>query len=514
VALPTQLRSWLARATPYERTVTGVTLLAVAGLLVASMVLRPEDAATGAVVDASGSPVAGPEATPGEAAGPLGTTADQGPTEGEGAPGGATTGVDPGQAGGDSGPSLDGGGAVELVASDRGVTKDEVTVGFLLQNPAGLSSTGFSTGQRSDGERYVQALADWAGRDGRLGGRTIRPVLRLTDPTSVEDQAAACRSMVDDAKFFGVIDVAAMLDTASLDCVTNTGKGDTPLVHSVMWSRAWQQRSGGNEVSYQAAIDRISLTWARDLGAMHWFPRGATVGILGDKCPATEPTIVDVLGPALKAQGAGEVVFGNHDCNLTAVVSEPSNIATRFRLAGVTHVLIVSNFAAAQIFMTTADSQGYAPKYSTSDWFLNTSDSTAANFPPDQFDGAVGIASLGSMLPGSGKPPYDGWQECSQIAVDAGLAPIPPGEARSTELLSLCDNFRLFLDALVLAGPNPTRASWRAAVPGLGQRTSAVFGPSRFGADKRTGSDTVHTISWQRGCRCWRSVSDFRAAAA
>ena len=389
-----------------------------------------------------------------------------------------------------------------------------MTVGFLLQNPAGLSSTGFSTGQRTDGARYVQALAEWASRNGGVNGRKIRAVLRPTDPTSVEDQAAGCRAMVEDTKAFGVVDVAAMLDTASLDCLTNTQKGDTPLVHSVMWSRAWQQRSGGNEVSYQAAIDRISVTWARDLAAMGWFPRGATVGILGDKCPATEPTIVDVLGPALEAHGAGKVVYGNHDCNITAVVSEPSNIATRFRLEGVTHVLIVSNFAAAQIFMTTAKSQGYAPKYSASDWFLNTSDATTANFPPDQFDGAVGIASVGAMLRPSGKAPHDGWQRCSQIAVDAGLAAMPPDDPSSGELLALCDNFLLFLDALRAAGPNPTRASWRAAVTTLGSRTSLVFGPSRFAPGKLSGSDTVHTITWQRGCRCWRSVSDFRPAAA
>lgn len=509
MTLPTQLRTWLDRASPYERLVTGVTLVAVAGLLVASMALRPDDDAAVAAVDSSGAPLDEPGAAAGEGAGPLGTLGGGGLDAGQGEVGGPV-----GPPGGPTGSSPNPGAAVERVASDRGVTKDSITIGFMLQNPAGLSSTGFSTGQRRDGAQYVQALADWASRDGRLGGRKVRPVLRPTDPTSVEDQAAGCRAMVDDAKVFGVVDVASLLDTASLDCVTNTAKGNTPLVHSVMWSRAWQQRSGGNEVSYQAAIDRISATWARDLGAMRWFPPGATVGILGDKCPATEPTILDVLGPALEAQGAGKVVMGNHDCNLTAVVSEPPNIATRFRLAGVTHVLVVSNFAAAQIFMTTAASQGYAPKYSTSDWFLNTSDATAANFPPAQFDGAVGIASLGSMLQASGKPPYDGWQECSQIAVDAGLAPIPPGQAGSAELLSLCDNFRLFVDALARAGPNPTRASWRAAVAGLGQRTSAVFGPSRFGPGKLTGSDAVHTVSWQRGCRCWRSVSGFRAAAA
>jgi ABC-type branched-subunit amino acid transport system substrate-binding protein len=281
-----------------------------------------------------------------------------------------------------------------------------------------------------------------------------------------------------------------------------------------MWSRDWQGRSGGNEISYQAAIDRISVTWARDLGAMKWFPQGAKVGILGDKCPATEPTIVNVLGPALKANGAGEVVFGNHDCDIESVVSQPPNIATQFRLAGVSHVLLVSNFVASQIFISSAASQGYQPEYSASDWFLNTADPTAANFDPDQFDGAVGIASLGSMLKPSGKAPYPGWEQCSKIAEDAGLPPIAPDDDASAELLNLCDNFLLMVDALAGAGPNPTRAGWRDAVTRLGDRTSAVFGPSRFGPDKLTGSDFVHTLRWRRDCRCWRSVSDFRPAAA
>jgi hypothetical protein len=319
--------------------------------------------------------------------------------------------------------------------------------------------------------------------------------------------------MVSDAKVFAVIDIAAMLDTAALDCLANRTKGDTPLVHSVMWSRAWQARSGGNEVSYQAAVDRISLTWARDLADIGWLPKGATVGIFGDNCPATEPTIREVLAPALEREGAGRVVIGLHDCNIQAVVAQPPGIATQMRLAGVSHVLIVSNFVAGQVFVTTMATQNHHPKYSTSDWFLNTADQTQAGFDPDQFDGAIGIASLGTMLQHSGKAPYPGWELCSKIATDAGLPAIGPGDNASTELLSTCDNFLLFLDALGLAGPNPTRASWRQAVTALGEHPSAIFGPSRFAPGKLTGSDTVHTVQWQRGCRCWKSISGFRPAA-
>jgi ABC-type branched-subunit amino acid transport system substrate-binding protein len=394
------------------------------------------------------------------------------------------------------------------------VAPGKIKVGFMLQNAGGLNSSGFSTSQRSDGPDYVQALAAWANRNGGVAGREVVPVFRFTDPTSVEDQAAACRAMVDDAKVFGVIDVAAMLDTAAIDCVANREKGDTPLVHSVMWSREWQARSGGNDVSYQAAVDRISVTWARDLAAMRWFPAGATLGILGDNCPATAPVIRDVLVPALRQRGAGRVVLGLHDCDIQSVVSQPPNIATQFRLEGVTHVLIVSNFVAAQVFISATASQGGRPKYAASDWFLNTSDPTSANFDPNQFDGAVGIASLGTMLADSGKAPYPGWEPCSQAAVEAGLPPIKPDDNASEELLHLCDNFLLFKAAADGAGVNPTRASWRAAVQGLGWRTSAVFGRSQFGPGKFTGSDFVHTVIWRRDCRCWRSVTDLRPAAA
>lgn len=520
-----QFRLWYRAATPTQRLATFTAIAVVVTLLAASAALAPtRHDQPGTVAVASEGAAASPHArtadqpsgasTPGDASpsGPATATAGRtdGPTaSGSAAPSGAAdaTATQPT-------PQVGGDAPATRTASDRGVTKDEIRIGFMLQNPGGLNGAGFSTGQRNDGPKYVQALAAWANRNGGAAGRKVTAVFRYTDPTSVEDQQAACRAFVDDSKVFGAVDVAAMLDTAALDCLTNRTKGDTPFVHSVMWSRDWQSRSGGNDVSYQAAIDRISVTWARDLGAMQWFPKGATVGILGDKCPATQPTIANVLAPALKRAGAADVVLGLHDCDIQSVVSQPPNIATQFRLKRVTHVLIVSNFVAGQVFVSSAASQGYKPKYSTSDWFLNTSNSTTQNFDPNQFDGAIGIASIGSTLAASGKPPYPGWETCSKIATDAGLSPIRPDDDASTEVLSLCDNFLLLLDALRASGPNPTRAGWRAAIANLGWRDSAVFGRSRFAPDKRTGSDFVHTVQWQRGCRCWRVVSDSRPAAA
>ena len=521
-----QFRLWLRDASRAEHTVTAIVLGVIASLLVVSLAARPDDRSSGSNLAAdrlaagsdeasAGEPASGggqdaaglDVAQPGEAPRSGSSAARAGSGAGAGSRGGltATTGAASG-GGGAAAP-----GRVRRTASDRGVTDSDIKLGFMLQNSAGLNSAGFSTGQRSDGPQYVQALAAYANRHGGAAGRKVVPFFRYTDPTSVGDAAAACQAMVNDQKVFGVVDVAAIVDTGGIDCIAN--RGNTPYVHSIQWSRDWQRRSRGNDISYQAAIDRISITWARDLAATGWLGKDAVVGILGDKCPATEPTIVRVLKPALERAGAKEVVVGDHDCTIEAVASQPPNIATRFRLEGVTHVLIVSNFVSGQVFLSAAASQGFKPKYSVSDWFVMSADATTMNYDPNQFDGAIGIASLGHMLERSGKPPYPGTERCSRVATEAKLPPITHASS-STELLSLCDNFFLMIDAINAAGPNPTRGSWVKAVEGLGERMSAQYGPSRFAPGKLSGSDQVHTIRWERGCRCWKSVSGFRPAAA
>src|SRR5581483_9958020 len=330
-----QVRLWYRKASPNQRLGAFSAIGIVISLLVASIAVTPSSSGNhDAAVATAGSGGDSAGGLPGADAGTSGTA------------GGA-------ESSGAQGASGQTAGGTTLTASDRGVTSKQITIGFMLQNAAGLDKAGFSTGQRGDGTKYITALANWVNKNGGVDGRSIVPVARYTDPTNVDDQAAACRAMTDDAKVFAVDDTASMLDTASLDCLTNLTKGNTPLVHAIEWSTDWAKRSGGNDVSYQAAVDRISITWARDLAAIGWLQPGAVVGILGDKCPATEPTVENVLGPALKAKGAKDVVYGLHDCDIQSVATQPSNIVTQFRLKGVTNVLIVSNFVAGQIFTST-----------------------------------------------------------------------------------------------------------------------------------------------------------------
>jgi len=268
------------------------------------------------------------------------------------------------------------------------------------------------------------------------------------------------------------------------------------------------------EVGYQAAIDRITKTWTRDLSARGWFGKDAVVGLLGDNCAATSPVIDRVLKPEFARQpGVKKVVVAKHDCDLQSVVSQPPSFVTQFRAAGVTHVALVANFVSAVVFTSTAENQLYRPKYTVSDWWQQTSDASAANYNPNQFDGAIAISSLGLQLPASGKAPYPGGERCMKIATDAGLEPMKY-DGRNQELWGMCDNFFLMLDGIRNAGANPTRQAWAQAIQQLGPHPSVMFGPSAFRPGKVTGSDTVHTMQWQRGCTCYKVISGSRPAAA
>ena len=317
--------------------------------------------------------------------------------------------------------------------------------------------------------------------------------------------------MVSDYKVFGVVDVGALSDTPAFDCVAT--QNQTPFVHNTIWSTQWLARSGGMEVGYPAAIDRISKTWSHDLAAMGWLDGHPTIGIVGDKCIATAPAIQASLEPAFLAAGAGKIVVAEHDCDAQSIASQPPSFVTQFRAAGVTKVLLVCNFVSATVFMKAAQTQLWHPQYSVSDWWQLSEDTSAKNYDPDQFDGAIAITSNGLLLPGSGRQPYGNWQRCSQVATQAGMAPLA-FDARNAELWGMCDNFFLMVDGLKGAGRNPTRVSWAQAIQHLGPEVSVAYGPADFRPGKVTGSDQVFTARWDRTCTCYKAISAFRPAVA
>jgi hypothetical protein len=364
---------------------------------------------------------------------------------------------------------------------------------------------GFGVDLRADFPQYMDALAAYVNRRGGVVGRSVEVTLREVDPVSREDHIAACTSMADDRKVFGVLDSVIAGDTGQ-SCIAQTK--ETPFVHQAIWSEEFQARANGYDVGYAPSVDRIAEVLVRDLPGSGWIDSTSVVGIFSDNCPTDLGVINDILIPGVQATGA-KVVVGQHDCNAQSAVQQTPNIATRFRTARVDHVVAVANGVSIQIFLETANSLGgWKPEYAISDWWGALSDSTAANFNADQFDGAIGFTSTRTPLVNAGYQPHDGIERCQEAAAEAGLQPV--GASDTDFHLVMCDQFFLMLDGLAGAGPNPTRPAWAAAIQSLGGRQSVNFGPASFRPGKTNGADTVYTAHWHRDCSCWKADSSFR----
>ena len=494
-----QLQRWLENARAAQLSSALAAIAIALAFLVASVVLAPDDAreslaaGVGPGISTPGGQGGAPSAD--GATGGATSTAPGGATDGETSTGETSTG-------GDGGADT---ASVKRVASDRGVTEDTILLGALIPDKT-LASLGFGTNIRGDFERYIQALADYLNRRGGVSGRTVEVTIRDVDPTSVSDQDAACQSMLNDRKVFGIADQALASQPAQA-CIAE--HGETPLVHMAMWSTEYARRARGYDVSFNPATDRIARAVVRDLPAIGWIARGDVVGIFGDNCPHNLSPIRDVLVPGLKAAGA-TVEVGLHDCTIEGAIQQPPNIATRFRTAGVTKVVNTANAASLTIFLEAANSLGgWNPDYAMTDWFGAVSDSMAANFNANQFDGAIALTVVREPLINAGRPPHQGSDACNAAAVEAGLAEL--GAPDTDFHYAFCDQFLLLTDTIAATGPNPTRAVWAATVQQMGPRQSTRWGPSSFGPGKTDGADQMYTAFWRRDCRCYMADSGFRA---
>ena len=122
---------------------------------------------------------------------------------------------------------------------------------------------------------YIQALAAWANASGGVAGRKVVPVAPLHRPDERRGPGRGLpghgrRRQGVRRRRRGRRCSTPPPSTASPTGARATRRSSTRC----MWSSEWQKRSGGNEVSYQAAIDRISVTWARDLAADRLAPAG------------------------------------------------------------------------------------------------------------------------------------------------------------------------------------------------------------------------------------------------
>jgi hypothetical protein len=392
-----------------------------------------------------------------------------------------------------------------LRASDVGVTKDTIKVGFLNVQIAGFDATGFALGFRDDLEQVEKALVDWANKNGGVHGRKITHVTAKADPLSQTSMRAGCITMTDDQKVFVVFDQTAITGTA-LNCYpekrTPAFTSNAGTVDSKFWNAAQ-----GYLISGGSTFDRGILNWATmSLEDGLIGPGKGRLGIVSDDC-APDPDVVDgILKPFLTRNG---VAFSDQrlSCDAGQAQQQVAGAALELRRAGADRVLLLPLFTSAQSFIQNAEAQAWTPQYFAMDKQGLVLDATTQGFSPTAFDGARGTTYGHSGEDRAGVPLSAGVKQCSEIIQAAGLPPVTSQMGKDGLAVAACDGFFTWLAAMKHTSANPTRADLVAAVPKVGDNPLSAFAlRAVYGPGKYQGGDAYGRVEWRRSCTCWVQI--------
>jgi ABC-type branched-subunit amino acid transport system substrate-binding protein len=515
-----KLRLWARNAPRSHVIATSAVATAVAVVLVAAVLpaSRGDDgtslftaptvggSAPAGSAGGSGAPVEGTAAaaTPGVESRPV-----AGESGGASTAAGATGGGRPGRAGAAS----SGGGAVQLTASDQGVTEKTLKVGFLIPNIAGLGAAGATaTNSRTDMEDVIKAYVDHVNKTGGVAGRKVVYVTTESDPVNASSQQAACIKLTTDEKVFAAFDTASTLGVAQ-NCYAQKG---VILVTTASQTNSEQnfQRNGGLLASSGSSQNRVLKNWTDlALAAGYIGPGKGKLGILSTEC-APDPEAIDGdFKPYLKEKGVAYLDV-RLSCDLGTAQQQVSGAVLQFRQAGVDRVLPSAIFVTVNNFLQAAEAQQYRPKYYCSDMWGMCLDIFTSNFPTAQWDGARGFTFSHSGEDKAGAPLSPAVQRCSKMLTDAGVPGITDQMGKDAGAVAFCDSFFLWVTAMRNAPPNPRRADFPAALAAVGdQWESAYAGRAVFGPGKFNGGDDYAPVQWAGGCSCYTQTGP-RAAAA
>ena len=501
-------RQWSRQASARERAVTAAVAVAVVLLVAAALVPAPPHRTDNPLAADTGDSAG---ATADSAPATAGTT----PTDAlaEGQSGTPTTRPAASSAVGHDRRTT------ALTATDTGVTANTIKVGFAFADLDLVQEYGAKPHLREDVSEAIDSFVDYANKRGGVLGRRIEAVKKQVVFAPPRDQRPACIEFTEEDRVFAVIDTFVYWLESDIACITT--EHHTLLVNGVPTSAAGLAASAPYQVSVHKDDNRKMKDLVSAAKSTGFFDRAngfRRLGILFDAC---EPSIIDGPTNGLKAyvRSAGITTWSEYEMtcsDLGSLQTDAARAIQRFALDDVSHVLLAVHPGHMKAFLPAADEAGFHPEYFVGD-YLNIIVGGFVQDYPESFHGAVGVTSthIGEGTIGKPLPPLA--QRCSEILVDHGVAPItsgPPDDINNDiEVLELCENFMLFLDAATRAGPHLTRASWLDGLSQVGEFHGATVDVARFGRGKRDGGDTMKLVEWHFGCTCWKQVTGFAPAA-
>jgi ABC-type branched-subunit amino acid transport system substrate-binding protein len=171
------------------------------------------------------------------------------------------------------------------------------------------------------------------------------------------------------------------------------------------------------------------------------------------------------------------------------------NAILRFRTKNITHVIFLGGTGLALVFMTSADSQKYEPRYgvSSNDGPAGTADLV----PKSQLKDALGIGW--SMSDVSNPVANVQAKRCESVL----------RTSRSNLVFSwpICDQVWMFAAAATAAGRDLNAATIMAALQRIGTTEPATVTPVRFGPGHWDGVTAARHFAFLDKCTCFQYTS-------
>ena len=469
---------------------------------------------------------------PAPSAGTSGTAAGTGSTTGAvtpgggSLPGGGSGGTTTGSTG-SSGPSLTAGSTTGTVAA-TGPGWDKTSVYFGVPTEEDLSKTlaaagiSFSPGSL---QADVKAIADDLNAKGGLFGRKLVPVFHdnhASDVSSNPEAAAEanCAALTQDRRVISVLNPIAPIESDSfLQCMKKTRTPLMSIGYSTYADDVYQKFGPYLYTTLTPSVSHFVPSYIPALAQAGYFGGWDTTGGTAKNAPAVvgilEPdtasghTVAALQVTALRKAGikVGQQYFYREDSS--AYGSDMSAAILSFRNAGVSHVLDITNVAAAVvIFAETAQQQRYFPRYGMTSWLLP--DTAASVFAQagvsQQLSGAVGI---GWTPGGDVNSAHDPGQTAPQRACMQALARqgvTYSGDKQRFALntaWALCDDVNLLVNAAKRGGgltPDALKAGMEALTTSF---QPAVTFSSALSQATHFVPGSHRVLQYDTGCSCF-----------
>ena len=426
------------------------------------------------------------------------------------------------EGGGTTGPSAAGGGetgrgeqpeagGADRTATDVGVTAESIKLGFLLLDVGSIGRIGVGVPgvdpaqQRAAFEAFMKDINDRGG----IHGRKLVGAYRNFDVLSEDDQRRACLAITQDDEAFAVI-AAGGFGGPPVLCVTNENK--TPLINSgsIGTPTEYVRRSNGLLFTPYADSNRVMANWANELDRRGHL-EGKKVGIVtSERFDAGKTIIEGALVPALRQLGHDVV----HVTRLTGDEASGSGQipvqVQQMRTAGAEIVLLAVSTLHSTQFVQQADSQGYRPRYSVTDWASMANDVSNNQMPPS-YDGAIGITvyRTGEDKVGMGETPE--MKECRSIyEKGTGRRLDAYGSNEHGITNAHCTLVKIFEAGAKAAGPALTRAALSRGIQSVGTVPMTMWGGGGYRPGKFGAADLIREMRWKGACRCWHAAGPFQ----